>query len=319
MTAVQAYGRLTTLVARDDADVHVVLASRDPEADNLAYIHQKVDMGVHVANHFRAAARAAVASRTATVAPINFQPGDRPSTSGLIYLAPNEVPGVNAAIAAMEPLANQANFTGETAFLKRLRYYVVRVSHGEQVAYFFHRANRNMELAKKGLVVQLSGHRFNRVEERMFSFNEDIDFMVFEGYIFLNTFDPFLKLFADDIKVAFAEQAAPVFTALRDAIDMENFDEFEAVCRDDARLSGALIRIQQRGGLNGLTTDWILEKNALLTQHQLDVQTRADGTRSIRFQAIPTHRFILLKILEEKVNRGERSGITWIAGSHVQG
>ncbi len=317
MTAADAYGRLATLAAREDAEVHVLLAGSNE--DGTGFEHQKVDMGAHVASYFRGAALKAVESRDATLPPVQFQPGDRPSVSNLIFLEPHEVPGVDAAIAAMEPLQNQSNFTGADEFQRRLRYYVVRVSHGHRIAYFFHRASRNQELVKKGLLVRLHEHRFNEVEDRLFLFDDKTDFIVFEGYIFLNTFDAFMKLFADDIKIAFAAQAEPVFIALRDLIEMENFDEFEAACRDDARLSGALIRIQQRGGLNGLTTDWILEKNGQLTQHQLAVENKVDGTRSIRFEAIPAQRFILMKILEEKVNRGERSGITWIAGSHTPG
>lgn len=317
MTAAQAHARLTALVADDDAEVHVLLAARSD--DGTAFVHQKVDMGAQVASHFLRAARKAAASRDTTKDPVQFQPGDYPSIPNLIYLAPHEVPAVDAVVAAMEPLQNQHNYSGDENFQKNLAYYVIRVSQGTRIAYFFHRASRKIELIQKGLLVRLHDHRFNQVQDRLFLFDDRVDFMVFEGYVFLNTFDPFMKLFADDIKIAFAEQAEPIFTELRQAVEMENFDDFEAACRDDARLSAALIRIQQRGGLNGLTTEWIAEKNALLTQHQLTIVDKADGTRSILYESLPTKRFILMKILEEKVNRGERSGITWIAGSHIRG
>lgn len=317
MTAAESHARLAALVANDAAEVHVLLAARSE--DDSGFNHQKVDMGAQVASHFLRAARHAAANRDATLDPVQFQPGDYPSIRNLVYLAPHEVPGVDATVAAMEPLQNQANYGGDPDFQRRLAYYVIRVSHGPRTAYFFHRASKKLELVQKGLLVRLHDHRFNQVHDRLFLFDDKVDFIVFEGYVFLNTFDAFMKLFANDIKTAFAKQAEPVFAELRETVDMENFDEFEAACRDDARLSAALIRIQQRGGLNGLTTDWIAEKNALLTQHQLTIVQKANGIKSILYEPLPTKRFILMKILEEKVNRGERSGITWIAGSHIRG
>ena len=133
------------------------------------------------------------------------------------------------------------------------------------------------------------------------------------------TFDPFMKLFAQDVKEAFAAAAAPALVLLGERVVVENFGEFEDACRGDARLSGALIRIHERGGLASLTTEYVLSKNDLLTGHKLTVGAAADGSPTIRFESIPTKRFILLKILEEKVNRGDLTGMTWVTGSHVPG
>ncbi|HLF16156.1 MAG TPA: hypothetical protein VI796_01840 [Candidatus Thermoplasmatota archaeon] len=168
MTAAQSHARLTALVANDHAEIHVLLAARNEEG--TGFVHQKVDMGAQVAAHFLRAARKAAASRDATMEPVQFQPGDYPSIPNLIYLAPREVPGVDAAVAAMEPLQNQHNFGGDQDFQRKLAYYVIRVSDGNRLAYFFHRASKKLELVQKGLLVRLHDHRFNQVQDRLFLF-----------------------------------------------------------------------------------------------------------------------------------------------------
>ena len=139
MTAIESYNRLTILLQAADPDVQILLGGKAIDGDG--YEHQKVDMGIQVAGHFHSAAREAVASRDVELAPIHFQPGEQPHDARLIYLEPGEIPGVDAVVAQIEPAANHAWFTGDAAFGRRLRYYVIRIQVGERIAYCFRRAN----------------------------------------------------------------------------------------------------------------------------------------------------------------------------------
>lgn len=314
MTAIQSLMQLKASLPEATALSLLIGAERDQEP---GYDHHRVDITKEVGNHFAKSAARVIERIDTELPPVPFQPGDHLGDGRLVYLAPGEIPGVDAVVAGLAQ-ANMPWFTGDEEVQKRLRYYVIKVEVGGKPAYFFRRMSAKQELANKGFAAKLAGHRFTAFHDRVFLFDEGVDFVVYDGYTFLVTKKVLQDLFKDEVRAAFAERAQPAVQAILTQLPISNPDHFLETVAQDERMSGALVRIHEKGGLDKLTPDWVRQKNDLLTHNKLNIEG-LNGSTVIHFDGNPRRRHVLIKILEEKVNQGELTGMTWVTGSHVPG
>jgi hypothetical protein len=314
MTAIDSLMQLKASIPDATALSLLIGAERNEEP---GYDHHRVDITKEVGNHFAKSATRVVDRIDTDLPPVPFQPGDRLGDGRLVYLAPGEIPGIDGVIAGLAQ-ANLPWFTGDEEVQNRLRYYVIKVEVAGEPAYFFRRMSEKQELTKKGFAAKLAGHRFTAFHDRVFLFDAGIDFVVYQGYTFLITKKVLQDLFKEEVRAAFAERAKPAVEAILTQLPLANPEHFQETVDQDERMSGALVRIHEKGGLGKLTPDWVRQKNDLLQHHKLNIEG-VNGSTLIHFDGNPRRRFILIKILEEKVNQGELTGTTWVTGSHVPG
>ena len=271
-------------------DTNVVVAAA--EAANPLAEFRTLSLLGGAADPFREAAMTA-AGAFDRVAP--FTPGYAPERGEALVIRLADYPSLDASVERVMAVEDLPIFRGEPEFVAHLRAFATVLSHDGQRAAFFRRMSPRKELGRSGLVaLLLTDHGFNRVEDRLFLFDQDVDFIAWRGSLYvanvsaLNALVPSFEVVVERVRD----------TLRRVAPFVANGPAFEGAALAQPGMRSKLMQIAARPYLDRLT---IRELKDQIVRRGLavEVERGPDGEERLVFDPSREKRWLILKLLDD--------------------
>ncbi|HEY6758305.1 MAG TPA: Kiwa anti-phage protein KwaB-like domain-containing protein [Baekduia sp.] len=247
---------------------------------------------------------------------LELDPVYKQETSDVEHARLSDVPEVDLACDAYRNLAPAPEFDASDEFVKRLAYYVIVAgAPGGEQAFFFRSFTASAELRRKtGAAIFRRDGQFDRVEERIFLFDESIDCFVFDGELFVIRKGDYRRIFQQF--AALQAKAREAAKALDGRVPIANFDAFADACARQAAMADKLIAVQGRSYFSTLT----LEKlEPVIAEFGLDIGVETiDGVRKLVFKTDPAHRWLIVKLLDDDYLRSTLTDLHYEANSKLR-
>jgi len=280
---------LRTFVA-GDVDTSVVVAAADgstPLAD-----FRSLSLLDGAGDPFREAARSAVGAIDRLTP---FTPGYAPERGESLVVRLADHPALLEAVDRAEAVEDLPIFRGEPAFVAHLRAFATVLSLDGQRATFFRRMSPRKELQRSGLVaLLLTKHGFNKVNDRLFLFDQDVDFFAWHGHLHivnvsaLNGLVPSFEVVVERVRD----------TLRRVAPFVANGPAFEGAALAQPQMRSKLMQIAARPYLDRLTMRELkdqIERRGLA----VEVERGPDGRERLVFDPARETRWLILKLLDD--------------------
>lgn len=135
----------------------------------------------------------------------------------------------------------------------------------------------------------------DRVEEKVFLFDEEIDCFAWEGYMFIRQVNSFHRMFRyfEELRA----KADETLDAVLARIPVANGAEFRSTVTGQLQMLGKLQSIARKPYLAHVTMDHV---ERTIREFDLDIQTQGAGAdRALVFAPEPAKRWLILKLLDD--------------------
>jgi len=213
---------------------HVLIATEDKEG----IVHfQRLTLTDPVSDEFKGDAFQAFAD-SSNVKCSDYKPGYVPEEDDeLCYLHSDESDLVKNLVADTVDAAHNFDkvelFSGDDKTVESLRFYVVVVEstkpNDSRSALFFRSFRPTNELARGGwkALVQ-EGDYFNRIEKKIFTFDSNVDCLVWQGFVFIKNITEFQRIF--DYYQKLQAQAQQTIALVAPRLPIQNLSAFTGAC-----------------------------------------------------------------------------------------
>ena len=234
-------------------------------------------------------------------------------------LEPNEVEyfelsddtPVRRQLESLRSLAGKNLFAVEENFVRGLRFYVIvaQPQKGDPV-YFFRSYTPKKELQKSSFFgAVLKKGQFDRVTEPCFLFDQIIDCMSLDGFMYIFSKDKFQRIFQFFEKLL--ESAEATLTEIRDQVPILNFDEFEAACKGQVQKLAKLNSISRKPYFKSLS---MREMKRVIKEFDLTIPTKeVNGHEALVFDR--SDKWAILHLLDDYYLRSTMTGLKYGANS----
>jgi hypothetical protein len=281
-----------------------------PDAETLSLSDDAADF-------FRGVLRRAIASSVRAdkwqLRP--FDPLYKPDAHEVEHLELAEAPAVAMATGHYGNLAPLPEFTGDDDFVKRLRYYVaVLGAPGGEQAFFFRSFTQSSELKRKrGAALMRRDAEFGVVEDRIFLFDDAVDCVVFKGTIFVIRKSDYRRIF-DQFDVL-RQKAREAAESLNARVPIADFEGFREACETQTTMADKMVAVSTRQYFPTLTVE-VLEP--VIDEFSIDLDiVEEDGQKHLRFQRDASHRWLILKLLDDDYLRSTMTDNLYEANSKL--
>jgi hypothetical protein len=273
-----------------DVDTGVAVAAGDT-ADPLADFRSLALLD-DAGEPFRDAARA-VALAIERLKP--FAPGYVPDRGEWLVIPLADHPPLKAAVERALAIEEGPIFGGEVEFVAHLRAFATILSRDGQRAAFIRRMSPRKELKRSGLVaLLLTARGFNRVEDRLFLFDQEVDCIAWRGHLYvgsvaaLNALVPSFEVVVERVRDTL-RRVAPL---------VANGEAFEGAALAQPGMRSKLMQIAARPYLDRLT---MKELKAQIARRKLAVEVERgdDGEERLVFDPTREKRWLILKLLDD--------------------
>jgi hypothetical protein len=273
-----------------DIDTGVVVAAADG-ANPLAEF-RSLSLIDDAADPFRDAARTAAASFDRLTA---FTPGYVAGRGEASVVRLADYPSLLEVVERAVAVEDLPTFKGEEEFVARLRAFATILSRDGERAGFFRRMSPRKELKRSGLVVLLlTEHGFNKVEDRLFLFDQEVDFFAWRGYLYvgsvsaLNALVPSFEVVIERVRD----------TLRRVAPFVANGAAFDQAALAQPQMRSKLMQIAARPYLERLTMRELKDQIARRGL-AVEVERGPDGEERLVFDPGRETRWLILKLLDD--------------------
>jgi len=225
-----------------------------------------------------------------------YDAGSKPDAHEIEYLSLGEVPFVEVQLDPLDEPLDFTTFSGsDKAFLANLRFYAVVVQASKQPPVYFCRGySQQKELGHSPLFgILMKSGQFDRVMEPMFLFDQYLDCVVSDEWIFILKQDGFQKLFRyyEMVKQAASESLAKI----ESVIPILNFDGFRHDCEGHLQKLAKLRNIAQKPYLSLIT---IKDLKKVIKHFKLPVSVqRENGKEYLMYD--PGDKWAILRLLDD--------------------
>ncbi len=274
----------------DDVDICVALAAGDA-GDPLAEFRSLALLD-DAGEPFRDAARAA-AGIIDRLTP--FTPGYVPERGEWLVIPLADHPPLRDAVERALAIEEGPIFGGEAEFVARLRAFATILSRDGHRAAFIRRMSPRKELKRSGLVaLLLTARGFNRVEDRLFLFDQEVDCIAWRGQLYvgsvaaLNALVPSFEVVVERVRD----------TLRRVAPFVANGEVFEGAALAQPGMRSKLMQIAARPYLDRLTMKG-LKAQIARRRLAIAVEEGEDGEERLVFDPSREKRWLILKLLDD--------------------
>ena len=243
----------------------------------------------------RITAEAAIEASAPELRPLDIT--YKPESGTIEWVELGDVAAVRAAAERFTSLAILSSFDPQDdAYKKRLLFWLARRwADGEQ-AFFFRAFSASAELKRKHFAaIALRDGAFARIEEQIFMFDENVDCIVFRGYIFVLRKGDYRRIFdqLEQLRVQ-ARQAAE---RLHAKVPIANLEDFTAACETQPGMADKLIAVQSRDYFARLDYEML---KPVIDEFELDIAIEVrDGRSHLVFKSDAGHRWRILRLVDD--------------------
>ena len=297
MSAQQALTSLRQFLPRA-RQVTVVVGADVSGDDEPVDTLQRLNMHADVAGEFKRVAEEFLVGLDKAVLKA-YDPGYKPDAHELLYLVLTGRANMQALqdiVESVSDLDSLEIFAENDEVIRHLRLYSIVIGSGARKALFFRVATSRLELSQRGLFPLLFRQgTFNKIEEKIFIFDEAIDCFAWEGYMFIRSVNSFHRMFRYLERLR--AKADETLSAVLARVPVANADEFRAATTGQLQMLGKLQSIASRPYLACVTMDNI---QRTIREYHLDIEVRGAGeARALVFSPEPAKRWLILKLLDD--------------------
>ena len=214
-------------------------------------------------------------------------------------------------IEPLNSLIDIDTFREDEEFIRGLRFYaIVAQPDGSEPVYFFHMYTPRRILKRTGLHAFLgSKGEYDKMDERYISFEESIDCISHDGFMFVIHKDNFQKMF--QILEEIRAKAQKTLQAIHSCIPIQNFDELVKACDGNITMLKKLNKIAAKPYIKDLKMS---DVKKIIDLIHLPVEIRViDGQETIFFdpQAKARDKFALLRVFNDDYLHSSMTGIDY--------
>lgn len=294
MTAAQSLSTLTTFL-EGESTAQVLLATRSNDhAFSLSRLNLYEDVGQEFKNIVQSHVKQALKRKLRS-----YDPGYKPDPHDLTHLETDSA-GYSRVATVVSSLANPSSFpvlAKKTGFIDQLRFYAIVVRDAEQkAAIFFRRTTKKFEIGRSGLALMLSDENFNKITDKAFLFDRDIDCFAWDGYLYLASDPQFRGIF--DFFDELEERATQAIDDFVSRIPIKNEKDFRSAVAGQPQMLAKISRIAGKAYLKKLTMAKI---RTMIDDFDLQIEVEKDkkGTEQLIFDPGLETRWVILKLMDD--------------------
>jgi hypothetical protein len=243
----------------------------------------------------RITAEAVIDATEPELRPLDITHKPEPGTIEWVEL--DQVDAVKAATERFASLGVLSSFEpNDEAYKKRLLFWLARRWAGGEQAFFFRAFSASAELKRKNFAaIALHDGAFARIEEQIFMFDENIDCVVFGGYIFVLRKGDYRRIF--DQLEQLRDRAKQAAERLHAKVPIANLEEFTAACETQPGMADKLIAVQGRDYFARLNYEML---KPVIEEFELDIATEnRNGRTHLVFKSDAGHRWRILRLVDD--------------------
>lgn len=296
------------------ADLQLIVAAGEDQ-DGVA-ICQRAGLTDDVADTFRGLAHDVIQGVLKAVESGDVQIKDYDASVASMereieQLDASEYEHVQLQLKRLDDVADLPIFDADGGFVSRLRFYSVTLrADGHTPVHLIRQLSPKSELERsRWFGLFFSDGTYNRVTEKTFLFDENIDCVACGNEILILKKHPFHQVFKfyDLIR----ERGTASLAAVANLNLIANFEEFSESCEGHLQKLAKLNSIVRKGYLPSVTLEKV---EHVIDKLGLDVQvTNIDGQERLQFDA--SDRWALLKLLDDDYYQSEMTGRKYEANS----
>jgi hypothetical protein len=286
----QAIQTLPEIFAGDPA-VNVLVAAEPGE--NV--VIQRLNLRRDLAAEFLAAAQAANPNADVVLRP--YDPGYTPDWNEVCYVDLAEYEAIAELIRQISQVQQADMFREQDEIVDHLRFYAIVISpNARRQAVFFRTYSPKKELTRRaGFAALLSHGHYDKVETKIFLFDNQVDCFSWGGYLFIHNVVAFQRIFNyfEEVRA----KADETVTTILAQIPISNADAFRAAGTGQMQMMSKLAQIARKPYLNRVT---IQDIRRTIDEFRLDVRiVEENGQEKLLFEAAPNRRWLILKLLDD--------------------
>jgi hypothetical protein len=284
---------LEQLVDDEASHVNVMVAA---EADDDVPILQRLTLGDAAVEEFRDSAWRSVPDLDGDTVLKEYEPTYKPYSHELLYIDLEEAPRVAEIVELASSVAQAEEFAEDDDMLAHLRFYGIVIGPASGNAVFFRNYSPKKELSRRGgfAIVKRRG-QYNRVTERIFLFDNQVDCFAWNGHMFIWNVHQFQRMFRyfEELR----ERAIETIATVTARVPISNADEFTVACTGQMQMLAKLSAISRKWYLPDLTMDAI---RRTIDECGLEVQiVNENGEDKLLFEPAAEKRWLILKLLDD--------------------
>jgi Kiwa KwaB-like protein len=290
MPPLEALRSLRDAIA-DNPTVGVLLASEPAQQVVL----QRLNLRQELAAEFVSTARDAVPADDIVLR--QYDPGYKPDRNEICYVELENHDNLQELLRAISQVQQAEIFRERDEIVDHLRFYAIVVSpSARRHAVFLRTYSPKKELSRKAGFAALFSHgQYDKVEDKIFLFDREVDCFSWGGYLFIYNVTAFHRIFKyfEELRA----KADETVTTILQHIPISNADAFRAAGTGQMQMMAKLAQIAKKPYLNRVTMQDI---RRTIDAFQLDVRiVREDGQEKLVFEANPQGRWVILKMLDD--------------------
>jgi hypothetical protein len=295
MTAIDSFNALAAFLAANPPLELATAAS--PATGQTQHQARYVPLGSDVEAYFRRITSEAILDRASDAELRELDLTYKPEPGTVEWVALEHVPAVQDACSQYADMNELSNFVpGDDTYKKQLRFWVARRDADGKRAFFFRSFSKTAELKrKKGAAVFLRDGSFELLDQQIFLFDENVDCVVYEDYIYVLRRDDYRRVFDQLDQVRQAAEAAAA--SLNERVPIKNFDEFAKACARQPAMADKIIAVQRRDYFSRLSYEML---EPVMEEFELPIEVDdSDGTPRLVFATGPNDRWRILRLVDD--------------------
>lgn len=169
-------------------------------------------------------------------------------------------------------------------------------SSGGDQALLFRGYSPTMEISQsKKFAIAFSNGTYDKVENKLFLFDEQVDCFVWKEYMFVRNVHQFQRIFRyfEELR----QKASETIDTVLKQVPVNNSDEFREACTGQLQMMAKLAGIADKDYLKTLSMQRIV---AIIKEFELDIEVvKIKGAKKLVFDNHPKKRWEILKLLDD--------------------
>lgn len=294
----------------DAATVAVLLGMHD---ENGLPLLQMANLNDDVAGTFRAIARS-YADKVGENEVLPYDSGYQPSSHQLSYVEVAQDDQIQAFLQPAQQVISLQTFSEDDGFVSHLAFYaLVFENSAQQKLIMFRHTTKSFQLDKGRDWLVFSQGQFNKINDRAYAFDREIDCFSWDGFLYISGQYQFERIFQyiKDME----ERATSTLNVFVANVPILNEDALRDAVSRDSRMMGKLARISKKPYVAGLTIGQI---KAIISSFHIGIDVHEDpitGVESLVFSNDPQRRWKILTLLDDGFLRSQMTNLSYEVNS----
>jgi hypothetical protein len=271
-----------------------VLVAAEPD-ENI--VIQRLNLRQDLAAEFLSAAKDSVPPTNQEVRLRAYEAGYKPESDEVSYIDLAQNSAIADLISQVSQVQQAELFHEDDEVIDSLRFYAIVVSpSARRRAVFFRTYSPKKELTRRaGFAALLSRGSYDKVDSKIFLFDNDTDCFAWDGYLFIHNVGAFQRIFGyfEELRA----NANATIDAVLGQIPVSNAEAFRATCTGQLQMLSKLAQIARKPYLGRVTMQ---DMRRTIDEFHLDVQVvQENGQEKLLFEGTLAKRWLILKLLDD--------------------